>query len=187
AAAKSAFYGSEWRGLTATARGALLRRFADIIAAEAPRLAEIESTDNGKLIAEMRAQMNYLPQWFHYFGGLSDKIKGRVIPIDNAGVFNFRREEPLGVVAAITPWNSPLLLAGWKLAPALAAGNTVVWKPSEFSSVSAFAFGELFAKAGFPPGVVNVVTGYGSEIGEALVTHPPVAQGALTGGHAPRP
>ena len=151
-------------------------------AAEADRLAEIETTDNGKLLAEMRAQLNYLPQWFHYFGGLADKIEGRVIPIDKPGVFNFTREEPLGVVAAITPWNSPLLLAAWKLRPALAAGNTAVWKPSEYSSVSAFAFGELFAKAGFPPGVVNIVTGYGNEVGEPLITHPDVAKIAFTGG-----
>jgi (Z)-2-((N-methylformamido)methylene)-5-hydroxybutyrolactone dehydrogenase len=182
AAAKKAFYSNPWRGLTATARGALLRRFADLVASEAERLAEIETTDNGKLLAEMRAQLNYLPQWFHYFGGLADKIEGRVIPIDKPGVFNFTREEPLGVVAAITPWNSPLLLAAWKLAPALAAGNTVVWKPSEFSSVSALAFGELFAKAGFPPGVVNIVTGYGNEVGEPLITHPDVAKVAFTGG-----
>ena len=127
-------------------------------------------------------QLNYLPQWFHYFGGLADKIEGRVIPIDKPGVFNFTREEPLGVVAAITPWNSPLLLAAWKLAPALAAGNTVVWKPSEYSSVSALAFGELFEKAGFPPGVVNIVTGYGNEVGEPLITHPDVAKVAFTGG-----
>jgi (Z)-2-((N-methylformamido)methylene)-5-hydroxybutyrolactone dehydrogenase len=182
AAAKKAFYSNPWRGLTATARGALLRRFADLVASEAEGLAEIETTDNGKLLAEMRAQLNYLPQWFHYFGGLADKIEGRVIPIDKPGVFNFTREEPLGVVAAITPWNSPLLLAAWKLAPALAAGNTVVWKPSEFSSVSALAFGELFAKAGFPPGVVNIVTGYGNEVGEPLITHPDVAKVAFTGG-----
>jgi (Z)-2-((N-methylformamido)methylene)-5-hydroxybutyrolactone dehydrogenase len=182
AAAKKAFYSNPWRGLTATARGVLLRRFADLAASEAERLAEIETTDNGKLLAEMRAQLNYLPQWFHYFGGLADKIEGRVIPIDKPGVFNFTREEPLGVVAAITPWNSPLLLAAWKLAPALAAGNTVVWKPSEFSSVSALAFGELFAKAGFPPGVVNIVTGYGNEVGEPLITHPDVAKVAFTGG-----
>ena len=151
-------------------------------AREADRLAEIESTDNGKLLAEMRTQLNYLPQWFHYFGGLADKIEGRVIPIDKPGVFNFTREEPLGVVAAITPWNSPLMLAAWKLAPALAAGNTVVWKPSEYSSVSAFAFGELFEKAGLPPGVVNIVTGYGNEVGEPLVTHADVAKVAFTGG-----
>jgi aldehyde dehydrogenase (NAD+) len=130
----------------------------------------------------MRAQLNYIPQWFHYFGGLADKIEGRVIPIDKPGVFNFTREEPLGVVAAITPWNSPLLLAAWKLAPALAAGNTVVWKPSEYSSVSALEFGELFEKAGFPPGVVNIVTGFGGEVGEPLATHPDVAMVAFTGG-----
>ncbi len=159
-----------------------MRRFADIVTAEANRLAEIETLDNGKLLAEMRGQLNYLPQWFHYFGGLADKIEGRVIPIDRPGVFNFTREEPLGVIAAITPWNSPLMLATWKLAPALAAGNTVVWKPSEFSSVSAFEFGALFDKAGFPPGVVNIVTGYGKEAGEPLITHPDVAKVAFTGG-----
>lgn len=182
AAAKSAFQGDAWRKLTPTARGALLRRLADLVAGEAERLAEVETTDNGKLLAEMRAHLNYIPQWFHYFGGLADKIEGRVIPIDKPGVFNFTREEPLGVVAAITPWNSPLLLAAWKLAPALAAGNTVVWKPSEFSSVSALVFGELFEKAGFPPGVVNILTGYGSEVGEPLITHPDVAKIAFTGG-----
>jgi aldehyde dehydrogenase (NAD+) len=182
AAARKAFYSSEWRGLSASARGMLLRRLGDLVANDANRLAEIETRDNGKLLAETRAQLSYLPQWFHYFGGLADKIEGRVIPIDKPGVFNFTREEPLGVVAAITPWNSPLLLAGWKLAPALAAGNTVVWKPSEFSSVSAFAFGELFEKAGLPPGVVNIVTGYGAEVGEPLITHPDVAKVAFTGG-----
>src|SRR5579871_3304125 len=181
AAAKQAFYG-DWRKMTATARGALLRRLGDLIAFEAGRLAEIESTDNGKLLAEMRSQLNYIPQWFHYFGGLADKIEGRVIPIDKPGVFNFTREEPLGVIAAITPWNSPLMLAAWKLAPALAAGNTVVWKPSEFSSVSALEFGLLFEKAGLPPGVVNIVTGYGSEVGEPLITHRHVAKIAFTGG-----
>jgi len=182
AAAKAAFYDPAWRKMTATARGHLLRKFADLIAVEAERLGKIETTDNGKLIAEMGGQVRYVPQWFHYFGGLADKIEGRVIPIDKPGVFNFTRDEPLGVVAAITPWNSPLLLATWKLAPALAAGNTVVWKPSEFASVSALEFGELFERAGFPPGVVNIVTGFGNEVGEALVTHKDVAKVAFTGG-----
>ncbi|MGH9717703.1 MAG: aldehyde dehydrogenase [Candidatus Acidiferrales bacterium] len=182
AAAKTAFRDPAWRKLTATARGHLLRGLADLISGEADRLGEIESTDNGKLIVEMRGQVRYIPQWFHYFGGLADKIEGRVIPIDKPGVFNFTREEPLGVVAAITPWNSPLLLAAWKLAPALAAGNTVVWKPSEFASVSALEFGELFERAGFPPGAVNIVTGFGNEVGEALVTHRDVAKVAFTGG-----
>jgi (Z)-2-((N-methylformamido)methylene)-5-hydroxybutyrolactone dehydrogenase len=182
AAAKAAFYGEAWRKLTATARGELLRRLGDLVAAEAKKLGEIETTDNGKLIAEMGGQVNYVPQWYRYFGGLADKVEGRVIPIDKPGVFNYTREEPLGVVAAITPWNSPLLLATWKLAPALAAGNTVVWKPSEFASVSALTFGELFERAGFPPGVVNIVTGYGSEVGEPLITHRDVAKIAFTGG-----
>jgi aldehyde dehydrogenase (NAD+) len=181
AAARTAYFG-EWRKINASARGALLRKLADLIAADAERLAGIETTDNGKLIAEMRGQLNYIPQWFNYFGGLADKIEGRVIPIDKPGVFNFTREEPLGVIAAITPWNSPLMLAAWKLAPALAAGNTVVWKPSEFSSVSALAFGELIERAGFPPGVVNIVTGYGGEVGEPLITHRHVAKIAFTGG-----
>ena len=181
-AAHRAFRGPAWRGLNPTARGHLLRRLADLIAADADRLAAIETQDNGKLITEMRAQLRYIPQWFHYFGGLADKIEGRVIPIDKPGIVNFTREEPLGVVAAITPWNSPLMLATWKLAPALAAGNTVVWKPSEFSSASALEFGKLFEKAGFLSGVVNILTGFGAEIGEALVTHPRVAKVAFTDG-----
>jgi aldehyde dehydrogenase (NAD+) len=181
AAARRAFYG-DWRTLTASARGALLRRLGDLIAENAARLAEIETTDNGKLIAEMRGQLHYIPQWFYYFGGLADKIEGRVIPIDKPGVFNYTRAEPLGVVAAITPWNSPLLLAAWKLAPALAAGNTVVWKPSEHASISALAMADLFEQAGFPPGVVNIVTGFGSEVGEPLITHADVAKVAFTGG-----
>jgi (Z)-2-((N-methylformamido)methylene)-5-hydroxybutyrolactone dehydrogenase len=182
AAAKKAFYSKAWRGITATARGAMLRKLGDLIAADADRLGTIESTDNGKLYAEMRGQCNYIPQWFYYFGGLADKIQGSVIPIDKPGVFNYTKHEPLGVIAAITPWNSPLLLAVWKLAPLLAAGNTVVWKPSEFSSVSALEFGKLFEAAGFPSGVVNIVTGFGGEVGEPLVTHPDVAKVAFTGG-----
>ena len=183
AAAKAAFDpSSPWRKMTASARGLIIRRLADLIAEDAARLAEIESTDNGKLIAEMRGQLNYVPQWYHYFGGLADKIEGSVIPIDKPGVFNFTRREPLGVIAAIVAWNSPLLLATWKLAPALAAGNTVVWKPSEYSSVSALEFGKLFEKAGFPPGVVNIVTGFGADVGEPLIKHPNVSKVAFTGG-----
>src|SRR6185295_15851417 len=182
AAARTAFVSPAWRGLNASARGALLRRFGDLVAQHADRLAEIETRDNGKLIAEMRIQLRYVPQWFYYFGGMADKVEGRVIPLDKPGIFNFTREEPLGVVAAITPWNSPLMIATWKLAPALAAGNTVVWKPSEHSSVSALEFGALFEEAGFPPGVVNIVTGFGQEVGEPLILHPDVAKIAFTGG-----
>jgi len=138
--------------------------------------------DNGKLIAEMSAQLRYIPQWYYYFGGLADKIEGAVIPIDKPDTFTYTRHEPLGVVAAITAWNSPLLLATWKLAPALAAGNTVVLKPSEFTSASALEFVKLVEQAGFPPGVVNVITGFGAEVGAALVEHPEVAKIAFTGG-----
>ena len=183
-AARAAFEDTAWRGLNATDRGKLLTQLGALVAKHADELAELETRDNGKLINEMSAQLHYMPEWFRYFGGLADKVEGRVIPIDRPGMFNYTLEEPLGVVAAITPWNSPLMLGAWKLAPALAAGNTFVWKPSEHSSVSALKFAELFEEAGFPPGVVNIVTGLGSEIGEALVSHELVAKVAFTGGDA---
>jgi acyl-CoA reductase-like NAD-dependent aldehyde dehydrogenase len=181
-AASKAFESGPWPAMTATQRGALLRKLGDLLAEHAEPLAQTEVRDNGKLISEMHGQTRYLPQWYYYYGGLADKIEGGVIPIDKTGVFNFTRWEPLGVVTAIVPWNSPLLLMSWKLAPALAAGNTVVVKPSEFTSASALEFGRLVEKAGFPPGVVNIVTGFGNEIGEPLVAHPRVAKVAFTGG-----
>ena len=138
--------------------------------------------DNGKLLAEMTTQLRYIPQWFRYFGGLADKLEGAVLPIDKPSMFTYTRREPLGVIAAITPWNSPLLLLVWKLAPLLAAGNTVVIKPSEHASCSTLAFVELFAEAGFPPGVVNTITGFAPEAGEPLVRHPQIAKIAFTGG-----
>ena len=184
AAARAAFRDTSWRDLSATDRGVLLARVGDLLAERAEELAQLETRDNGKLISEMGAQLRYLPQWFRYYAGLADKLEGRVIPIEKPGMFNFTLEEPLGVVAALTPWNSPLMLGTWKLAPALAAGNTVVWKPSEHASVSALEFGKLFAEAGFPPGVVNIVTGFGNEIGDALVGHQDVAKVAFTGGDA---
>ncbi len=180
--ARAAFKNPDWRELNATQRGALLHKLGDLVAERADELAELETKDNGKLINEMSAHLHYMPQWFYYFAGLADKLEGRVIPIDRPGMFNFTLEEPLGVVAAITPWNSPLMLGAWKLAPALAAGNTFVWKPSEHSSVSALEFGKLFELAGFPPGVVNIITGFGEEIGDALVGHQDVAKVAFTGG-----
>jgi aldehyde dehydrogenase (NAD+) len=183
-AAHRAFSEGEWSKLTASARGRLLYRLGDLIAQNAEKLAALEVRDNGKLLAEMAAQMRYLPQYYYYFGGLADKIEGAVLPSDKPGIFNYTRHEPLGVVAAIVPWNSPLNLATWKLAPALAAGNTIVWKPSEFTSASALEFVRLFEAAGFPPGVVNVVTGFGKEVGEPLVAHPRVAKVAFTGGDA---
>lgn len=180
-AAHAAFRGGEWPKLTATQRGHLLRRLGDLIAENAEALARTEVTDNGKLINEMLFQLRYLPQWYYYYGGLADKIQGAVIPIDKPETFNFTRLEPLGVCVGITPWNSPLLLLAYKLAPALAAGNTFVAKPSEFTSASTLEFAELVERAGFPPGVFNVVTGYGAEVGEPLVNHPKVAKIAFTG------
>jgi acyl-CoA reductase-like NAD-dependent aldehyde dehydrogenase len=182
AAAKAAFRSPGWGGLTATARGKLLVRLADLIFENAERIAAIETRDNGKLITEMTAQLRYIPEWFRYFGGLADKIEGSVLPIDKVGMFAFTRHEPLGVIAAVVPWNSPLLLLTWKLAPLLAAGNTVVVKPSEHASASTLEFVKLFAQAGFPPGVVNTVTGMPQDVGVPLVSHPDVAKIAFTGG-----
>ena len=179
-AAHHAFNG-EWRNFTPTARGKLLNRLAALIERDSARLAEIEVRDNGKLYAEMAGQTRYMAEWYRYYGGLADKIEGAVIPTDKPGTFNFTRYEPLGVVGMITPWNSPLLLLTWKLAAALAAGNTAVIKPSEFTSASTLEFAALFDEAGFPKGVVNVVTGLGAEAGAALVDHPLVAKIAFTG------
>jgi (Z)-2-((N-methylformamido)methylene)-5-hydroxybutyrolactone dehydrogenase len=170
-----------WGAMTASARGLLLHRLADLIEKNAERLARIEVQDNGKLYTEMLSQVSYLPQYFRYFGGLADKIEGAVLPIDKADTFNFTRHEPLGVCVAITAWNSPLLLAVNKLAPGLAAGNTFIVKPSEYTSVSMLELAALFQEAGFPSGVVNVVTGFGSEVGAPLVEDSRVAKVAFTG------
>ena len=180
AAAKQAFEGG-WGTSLPSYRGKLLCRLADIIDREADRLGRLEVQDNGKLLAEMGGQTKYIGEWYRYFGGLADKIEGTVIPTDKPNMFNFTRYEPFGVVGLITPWNSPLLLVAYKLAPALAAGNTAVIKPSEFTSASTLEFMELIAEAGFPDGVVNVVTGFGAEAGGPLVDHPDVAKIAFTG------
>jgi len=181
AAASKALSEGEWPKINASARGQLLHKLGDLVAKNAERLATVEVRDNGKLMAEMLGQLRYIPQWYYYFGGLADKIEGSVIPIDKPDIFNYTRYEPLGVVAGITAWNSPLLLTAFKLAPALAAGNTFVLKPSEYTSASALEFVKLIEEAGFPPGVFNVVTGFGAEVGEPLVAHPDVAKVAFTG------
>jgi aldehyde dehydrogenase (NAD+) len=180
-AAHTAFTQGPWSQMTASQRGMLLHRLGDLIARDARKLAETEVRDNGKLLSEMSAQLNYIPQWYYYYSGLADKVQGATLPLDKKGYFSFTRNEPLGVVAAITPWNSPLLLATWKIAPALAAGCTIVIKPSEFTSASTLEFAELFDEAGFPPGVFNVVTGFGREVGAALVEHPFVRKVSFTG------
>ncbi len=179
-AARAAFEG-EWSSLRPSQRGRLLLRLADLIEQHAAHLAEIEVRDNGKLYAEMSLQTKYMAGWYRYYGGLADKIEGAVIPTDKTNMFNFTRYEPLGVVGMITPWNSPLLLLSWKLAAALAAGNTAVIKPSEFTSASTLEFMPLFEEAGFPKGVVNTITGFGADVGAAVVAHPDVAKIAFTG------
>jgi aldehyde dehydrogenase (NAD+) len=184
-AAWRAFDKGPWPAMTQTARGKLLRRIAGLIEMHAEHLAQIEVRDNGKLMSEMHAQTKYLPEWFYYYGGLADKIQGAVVPADRPDHFTYILKEPVGVCAFITPWNSPLMLVGWKLAPALAAGCTVVIKPSEFTTASLLEFMKLVIEpAELPPGVINVVTGYGAVVGEPLVTHPKVAKVAFTGGSA---
>jgi aldehyde dehydrogenase (NAD+) len=181
-AAHRAFRTGAWPTLSATRRGQLLRRVGDLVARDAETLAEIERRDNGKLAAEVTTQIRYMADYFHYYAGLADKVQGTVIPTDKSGVFCYTRREPKGVVAIITPWNSPLTLTSWKLAPALAAGCTAVIKPSEYTSASMVHLARLFAEAGFPPGTVNVVTGFGPEVGQALASHPDVAHIGFTGG-----
>ncbi|WP_460415653.1 aldehyde dehydrogenase [Pseudomonas sp. microsymbiont 2] len=183
-AAQRAFENPAWRGLSATARGKLLRRLGDLIAEHKEHLAQLESRDNGKLIRETRGQVGYLPEFFHYTAGLADKLEGGTLPLEKPDLFAYTVHEPIGVVAGIIPWNSPLYLTAIKLAPALAAGNTIVLKPSEHASATILELARLALEAGFPAGVVNVVTGYGPSTGAALTRHPLVRKIAFTGGAA---
>ena len=180
--AHNAFLHSGWTDMTFTERGRLVRKLGELIAIHSEELAKVESLDNGKLIREMRGQVKYLPEFFYYYAGLADKIHGQTLPIDKKDMFAFTSKEPLGVVAAITPWNSPLYLTTLKLAPALVAGNTIVIKPSEMTSASLLELVKLVEEAGFPPGVVNVVTGFGTPVGDTLTSHPLVRRVAFTGG-----
>ena len=184
AAAERALTEGEWPRMTATQRGHLLWQLGDLIIANVERLAAIEQRDNGKIVSEANAQIRYMGDYFKYYGGLADKVQGSVIPTDKRGVFTYTKHEAKGVVAIITPWNSPLTLTSWKLAPALAAGCTAIIKPSEFTSASMLEFAPLFAAAGFPKGVVNVITGLGSEVGAALVAHPKIAHVGFSGSDA---
>ncbi len=180
-AAKSSLETGPWPEMNGTQRGKLMRRLGDLVIENADKLAEIEVRDNGKLLSEMAGQLKYHPEWWYYFAGLADKIEGATIPIDKPDHFAFTTHEPVGVVGAITAWNSPLLFIAWKCAPALAAGCTVVVKPSEFTSASTLEYAALVKEAGFPDGVFNVVAGMGREAGAALVDHPDVAKITFTG------
>ena len=183
ASARAAFDG-EWGQLNGFERAAILRKVGDGIAANAERLARLEVNDSGKLLREMRGQLVALPQWYYYFSGLADKIEGRTVPPLNTSYFGYTTREPVGVIAAITPWNSPLLLLTFKLAPLLAAGNTCVVKPSEHCPASTVAFAQVLHEAGLPAGVLNVVTGWDRSTGERLAGHPGVDKVAFTGSSA---
>ncbi|MFT7532365.1 MAG: acyl-CoA reductase-like NAD-dependent aldehyde dehydrogenase, partial [Gammaproteobacteria bacterium] len=181
-AAQGALRDPAWCQITQTARGKLLRRLGDLIAEHGDRLAEIETRDNGKLIREMRAQMSSLPETYYYFAGMCDKIVGDTIPVNKRDVFNFTQYEPVGVVAVVVPWNSPLYLLAGALAPCLAIGNSVVAKPAENTSASAMEFAALIEEAGFPAGVFNVLTGLGETTGDMLTRHSGINRIAFTGG-----
>lgn len=181
-AAHRAAFDGEWANLTATDRGAYLYALAEELEDFAEDHARLETQDNGKPIRETRGQHAAIPDWYRFYAGLADKIRGETIPVSDRDKHVYTRKEPVGVVGAITPWNSPLMLATWKLAPALAAGCTVVLKPDEKTSASALSFAKAIDAVGFPDGAVNVVTGYGAEVGQPLIEHDNVDKVSFTGG-----
>ncbi len=181
-AAEQALWTGSWPALTASARGKLLYRLADLVQANAQHLAELETRDTGKIIRETSAQIAYVAEYYRYYAGLADKIEGSTLSIDKADMDVWTRREPVGVVAAIVPWNSQLFLAAVKIGPALAAGCTLVVKASEDGPAPLLEFARLVQEAGFPKGVVNVITGFGPACGSALTSHPGVAHIAFTGG-----
>lgn len=183
AAARAALDG-EWGATTWAERAWLLRALADVVERDASRLAEIETRDNGELLRETSAQTASLPLWLRYFAGVAETVRGATIPIGKPNFLVYTQQRPVGVVAAIIPWNSPLLLLVFKLAPALAAGCTTVVKPSEYTPATAVELARLCAEAGLPPGGVNVVTGSGATAGQALAEHPGVDMIAFTGSTA---
>ena len=180
--AHNALYEGEWSKLNATQRGKLIHRLGDLIAQNASELGELETQDSGKLAVETRAQSSYVADYYYYYAGLADKIQGEVLPIDKPNMQVFTTREPIGVVVAIVPWNAQLFLSATKIAPALAAGNTIVVKASEQAPAALFKFAELVHECGFPPGVINIITGFADPCGKTLTTHPKVARIAFTGG-----
>ena len=177
ARAKRAF--PKWRDVEPADRSRLLRRLADALESEQENLARLESENTGKPIGDSRGEMEMVAETFHYYAGMPERLLGDTIPVSGGVDFTFR--EPLGVVALIVPWNFPLTIASWKMAPALAAGNTLVLKPAELTPLTALEFGRIALEAGIPEGVVNVVVGPGSKVGKRLVEHPDVAKVAFTG------
>lgn len=182
AAARRAFDDPTWRDMTQTARGKLLYRLADLIEAHAAQIGEIETTDSGKLLAETASQTKYVGDYYRYYAGLADKIEGQVLPIDKADMHVFTQRAPIGVVAAIVPWNAQMFLTATKLGPALAAGCAVVLKASEIAPAPMLEFAKLIEEAGFPPGVVSVITGDAENCAIPLTRHKNVDRIAFTGG-----
>ena len=168
-----------WRDVQPGDRSRLLRRLADALDAEQENLAQLESKNTGKPIGDSRGEMAMVAETFHYYAGMPERLLGDTIPVSGGVDVTFR--EPLGVVGLIVPWNFPLTIASWKMAPALAAGNTLVLKPAELTPLSALKFERIALEAGIPEGVVNVVVGPGSKVGKRLVEHPDVAKVAFTG------
>jgi (Z)-2-((N-methylformamido)methylene)-5-hydroxybutyrolactone dehydrogenase len=179
-AAQEAFQGP-WRRMSGADRRRLLLRLATLLEERGEEIAQLEVRDNGKILREMSAQLKDLPEWYYYWAGAADKRVGQSIASSKTNYLIYTLDQPIGVAALLTAWNSPMLLLAYKLGPALAAGCTVVVKPSHSASISTLAFTHLVEEAGFPPGVFNVITGYGSEVGSALVAHPGVAKIAFTG------
>ncbi len=180
-AARTAFEVGPWRKMKASERGRLLHRLADLIEKNGDELARIESLDNGKPFSVAKAvDMPKTIACYRYFAGWADKIHGKTIPIDG-DFLCYTRHEPMGVVGQIIPWNFPMLMQAWKLAPALATGNTVVMKPAEQTPLSALRIGELIVEAGFPEGVVNILPGFGPTAGAAIASHMDVDKVAFTG------
>ncbi|WP_152475592.1 aldehyde dehydrogenase [Roseovarius sp. THAF9] len=181
-AARRALDDPEWRDMTQTQRGKLLYRLADLIEEHAPELGRIETTDSGKLLAETASQSAYVGDYYRYYAGLADKIEGAVLPIDKPDMHVYTRREPIGVVAAIVPWNAQMFLTATKLGPALAAGCTVVLKASEIAPAPMLEFARLIEKAGFPKGVVSIIAGDAQNCAIPLTRHPDVDRIAFTGG-----
>ncbi len=181
-AAQDTLYAGSWAQMSATARGKMIARLASLLREQASHLGEIETIDSGKLARETRTQTAYVGDYYDYFAGLADKIEGKTLPIDKPDLHVFTTRVPIGVVAAVVPWNAQMFLTATKLGPALAAGNTVVIKASEEAPAAMFEFAQVVDQAGFPPGVVNVISGRGEPCGRALTSHPDIARVAFTGG-----
>ncbi len=180
--AHAAFTSGEWASLTPTARGKMLRRLAELLDDKSEHLGRIETIDTGKMLKETRWQAKYIAEFFQFYAGCADKINGATLPIDKPDMMTITLREPLGVVAAVVPWNSQLFLVAVKIGPALAAGNTVVLKASEYASAAMLEFGKLVEEAGFPPGVINIVSGHADPCGKVLTSHPLVQRISFTGG-----